>query len=1017
MREKIYYSTLLASSLLIASVSVYGQSGPGGIGSSTNNMFWYAAGNISQSNGTKVLSWSDASGNGNTASAIGNTTAPTFRTNQINGLPALEFDGANDYMTSPSESGMSNNPNATYIIVMASDVVAQSSYAWENSFGTSSSSYQAHLHGSFLANGGSLRSFARNASGGLVVAAHSNSTSYSINSTTLNATTLSAYTNSILSTSISASFATPVAHRRLVLGIRSYLYDLPYDGKIAEMIVFNSTLGTAERVIIENHLSSKYAIALSANDHYAHDVTGHRYDVAGIGMESGNSVTTAKGASIVTMSNASTLGDGDYLLWGHDNGSTASTTATSPSFFTDLSGSRMTRIWRADMTGTPGTVDISFDMTGIGFGTGTANYILMIDTDADFSNGGVTYVSSGYSYNAGTNTATWTGVTMPDDAYFTIANVNGIFSIATGNWNSTSTWNCACIPATTNRVAVLSPHTVTVDASSNANTLSIESGATLNFTATNTLTLSGNLSSNGTLDGTNGILSMSGTTAQTITTTGSITMRELTINNSAGVSILDGTYSISHVLTLTAGNFNVNSADLFTLLSTASTTCRIATVSTGTVTGSFNIQRYVTARPDGFSDMSSPVTNSTFDDWDDEILVVYTYNPPGVYPSVWGYDETDWDYVPITSAATALVPGIGYEVYLDNDGSTATSFSATTITTVGTPNIGSVNISSELTATNDGWNLVGNPYASFISFASFQGASGGTIGTTWMYYDEATEDFISVTGSTIAPHQGFWIEVLSEPATATFTESMKSTSNSSTFRAAENINFRLRLSSDGLTNFTSATQFVFDENSTQAYEPGVDVTFKKVPHFLAPALYTVTAEGKNLRVNALNKTEEMVLPVHFKVGIDGYYIISSENMEIAQSEGFNCISIEDKLTGQIHDLSSGDYRFFATTSENSDRFILHMSNNDCRTAIAGNTFPDLKIEYRSEGVIITFPEDEATSLISVYNPLGQEITNIVQVVPTAGQQVKVVLPENYSGVFLVTVRSGDKLITKRYFKP
>ena len=56
--------------------------------------------------------------------------------------------------------------------------------------------------------------------------------------------------------------------------------DGDYNGEIAEIIIFNFTMGRAQNYIIENYLSTKYGIPLASNDYYDHDAT-HSYDVAG----------------------------------------------------------------------------------------------------------------------------------------------------------------------------------------------------------------------------------------------------------------------------------------------------------------------------------------------------------------------------------------------------------------------------------------------------------------------------------------------------------------------------------------------------------------------------------------------------------------------------------------------------------------------------------------------------------------------------------------------------------------
>ncbi|MCI5056040.1 MAG: hypothetical protein MRY83_08015, partial [Flavobacteriales bacterium] len=103
------------------------------------------------------------------------------------------------------------------------------------------------------------------------------------------------------------------------------IYD--FDGTVYEVIAFSKELNDAERIIVENYLSSKYGKTIS-NDHYNFD-NNNGSDVAGIGQEGTDINNAAMSGGIVGISGASSLDvDGDYLLFGHDNGdiSTWSTT-------------------------------------------------------------------------------------------------------------------------------------------------------------------------------------------------------------------------------------------------------------------------------------------------------------------------------------------------------------------------------------------------------------------------------------------------------------------------------------------------------------------------------------------------------------------------------------------------------------------------------------------------------------------------------------------------------------------
>lgn len=138
-------------------------------------------------------------------------------------------------------------------------------------------------------------------------------------------------------------------------------------------------MNTAQRIIVENYLGAKYNIAV-ANDYFAYQAT-HAGEVAGIGrIDASNLHNDSQGSAIVRINNPSGLGNGEFLIWGHNEASMTNNNIV------DVDGTiiqaRLNRVWRADETGDVGTVDVAFDLSNFTAYSG-GDLRLLIDRDGD----------------------------------------------------------------------------------------------------------------------------------------------------------------------------------------------------------------------------------------------------------------------------------------------------------------------------------------------------------------------------------------------------------------------------------------------------------------------------------------------------------------------------------------------------------------------------------------------------------------------------------------------------------
>lgn len=553
--------------------------------------------------------------------------------------------------------------------------------------------------------------------------------------------------------------------------------------------------------------------------------------------------------------------------------------------------------------------------------------------------------------------------------------------------------------------------------------LTINTGRTL--ACTQNLNVGGNWVKNGTLTQTDGTtITFNGSAAQTINGTGTTTFKGLGINNTAGVSIASGTYLLNEVLTLSNGTLNTGGFSI-TMVSTAAKTARIAPVTgTGAITGNFTIERFISTRDTTYADFSSPVQSTTFLDWDNELPAI-SYSAPPAQASASTYNEAANAYVSVTSSATTLNPGQGFEIFLSGDFNYA-NLPNTTMTTVGVPTTGDQNFSASVSNTVQGWNLVGNPFASSIAWSSVYTASGGAASGMWDYiemYDYTIQDwagYTSASGIEIGSTQGFWVYGLAGPMTLLIPESSKTTSSNSSIKNASIVQpyFNLKLSnasSNFAHNFKVATSDVASDGLDTK-----DIPFRPSLNKATPQMYC-EVDGKKININNFNSLNDSYsIPLKTKATVSGNYKLEASGFDFVD---YTCIKLQDNLTGKIIDLDGNPYCFTMNSTDNPDRFILMFSKDEnCKSLASTTTTPSVDFSNQIEvlptqdGNAINFNLSETVKTnISVRNILGQTIVESISV-NAGNQSVNITLPEGFSGLYLIYIESEKGSITKKFVK-
>ena len=190
----------------------------------------------------------------------------------------------------------------------------------------------------------------------------------------------------------------------------------PFEGGLAELIIYERPIQGWEKARVLSYLATKYGFSLYNSDYVASDfngISGTRYwesgspwnlHVFGIGRDNGaggsgmtvtqsNSIHTGSGdgtgqpgaGNIILAADPGQVDNLEFMMIGH-NADPLSETGEDLPLTLNNSSLRLAREWKVKRTGDPGPVSLSFDLLGINL-TGGRNdpidFALLIDEDGD----------------------------------------------------------------------------------------------------------------------------------------------------------------------------------------------------------------------------------------------------------------------------------------------------------------------------------------------------------------------------------------------------------------------------------------------------------------------------------------------------------------------------------------------------------------------------------------------------------------------------------------------------------
>jgi hypothetical protein len=536
----------------------------------------------------------------------------------------------------------------------------------------------------------------------------------------------------------------------------------------------------------------------------------------------------------------------------------------------------------------------------------------------------------------------------------------------TNDWFNSVNWSLGVLPTANTDVFIPNLLMGPVIDAAGAVCNNIELKGEVPFTLTNNgeLSVNGNWYSQSRKVLLDGKLSMNGSCGATsFTNTYQQEAATIHLSNPQEINILENRLIIGNSVTLNSGTLNSN--DLLTIASNASGTANVSTITGNAIVGKVVVERYIDAGATNWRFLSSPVANNTLADWSEDFVTSGfpgSHYPSFPFTSIYGYNESTFGtkengYSPPTSNTQALETGTGYWVWC---GDQLTGTGPFTVDVNGTLHQGNVNLPMSYTASagssEDGWNLVGNPYASVIDWNSSFWTKSAVNNALYIWNPDAQQyaayvGGIGVNGGSnfIASSQAFWVQANGPIPTLELTEQVKASSSAPFLKQKPTALYRLSLSVSGNGSFEDET-ILYPGGHGWGFDSLTDARKLFSSHPAALSIFTLN-DSDQIAINAIPLlTTDHILDLTVMAKNSGNYQLKVGH---TTPSTWTCLQLKDRFTGITYPIDNDTvlqiYLYDTTTTA---RFELRFGGKILDTLLNAGCFnsSDGSIVLKGQGV-------------------------------------------------------------------
>ncbi|MBE7685236.1 PKD domain-containing protein [Tenacibaculum piscium] len=366
-------------------------------------------------------------------------------------------------------------------------------------------------------------------------------------------------------------------------------------------------------------------------------------------------------------------------------------------------------------------------------------------------------------------------------------------------------------------------------------------------------------------------------------------------------------------------------------------------------------------------------------------------------------DGTVWNYLSNNSKGN-ITSAQGYSVKLNGASNL-----------VFTGNINSTAVNYGITKNVNDFNLIGNPYTSYVKLGDFfkDNATGTVLSeaTIWLW-NQATNSYDLKLGTAdanyqIAPGQGFFVSAAAN-TNVTFSKENQS-HQSDTFQRQAKTEINLSVSEN---NTVKSTKLYYIDGTTTGFDNGYDGTVfgGTITNYELYTQLVSDNNGKNYAVQSLptNNLENTIVPIGLKVRAGKKVEFSVKTTNLPENI---IVYLEDKENNTFTNLSEGNYTVTVTKDATEiGQFYLHTKSKrlDANQNIA--SLNKLAV-YKSSNSTVTITGLEAKKArVILYSIQGKQVfsTEI-----KSKENATVNLPKLASGIYLVKIISEIGEVNKK----